>query len=63
VLFQRRPAPDAPELQQAESVATLRAAANDFPWPDEDALLDALISRLAYIDPPDSDTGRRRRSS
>jgi AcrR family transcriptional regulator len=106
VLFQRRPAPDAPKLQQAESIediagaeafgwlveairdcvdagrsvssspvdsavqlwvalhgyATLRAAANDFPWPDADALLDALISRLAYVDPPDSDE-RRRRSS
>jgi AcrR family transcriptional regulator len=42
--------------------ATLRAAANDFPWPDADALLDALISRLAYIDPPDS-TKRSRRSA
>jgi AcrR family transcriptional regulator len=106
VLFQRRPAPDAPKLQRAESVeeiagaeafgwlvgaigacveagrsaapapldsavqlwvalhgyATLRAAANDFPWPDPDALLDALISRLAYIDPPVSDK-RRKRSS
>jgi Tetracyclin repressor-like, C-terminal domain len=104
VLFQRRPAPDAPKLGQAESVediagaeafgwlvdairdcveagrsttpspldsavqlwvalhgyATLRAAANDFPWPDADALLDALISRLAYVDPPDSDKRRRR---
>lgn len=27
--------------------ATLRAAANDFPWPDEDGLLDDLITRLA----------------
>jgi AcrR family transcriptional regulator len=104
VLFQRRPAPDAPKLEQAESVediagaeafgwlveairdcaeaghsttpspldsavqlwvalhgyATLRAAANDFPWPDADALLDAVISRLAYIDPPDLSKRRRR---
>jgi AcrR family transcriptional regulator len=100
VLFQRRPAPDAPKLQRAESIediaggeafgwlvdairdcvdagrsttpspvdsavqlwvalhgyATLRAAANDFPWPDADALLDALITRLAYITRPDSDS-------
>jgi hypothetical protein len=41
--------------------ATLRAAANDFPWPDADALLDDLINRLAYIDPPAS--GKRRRRS
>lgn len=32
--------------------ATLRASANDFPWPDTDTLLDTLIARLAYIDDP-----------
>ena len=31
--------------------ATLRASSNDFPWPDADDLLDALISRLVSIDP------------
>ena len=29
--------------------ATLRASANDFPWPGTDTMLDALIGRLAYI--------------
>jgi AcrR family transcriptional regulator len=30
--------------------ATLRASANDFPWPDTNTMLDSLIARLAYID-------------
>jgi AcrR family transcriptional regulator len=30
--------------------ATLRASANDFPWPDTDTMIGALIGRLAYID-------------
>jgi hypothetical protein len=29
---------------------TLRASVTDFPWPEHDELLDALISRLAWIE-------------
>jgi hypothetical protein len=35
---------------------TLRASAPDFPWPEHDELLDALITRLAWIEaPPQAD--------
>lgn len=30
--------------------ATLRASAPDFPWPEQDEVLDALITRLAWIE-------------
>lgn len=32
--------------------ATLRTSGNDFPWPDPDTMVDALIGRLAYIERP-----------
>lgn len=36
--------------------ATLRASANDFPWPDTNTMLDGLIARLAYIEHPTAST-------
>jgi AcrR family transcriptional regulator len=38
---------------------TLRAAASGFPWPDNDAVLESLVSRLAWIQAPPRARARR----